>query len=258
MISLNLYRRHKAGLFLVLVATGLSLFFEASAKQTAGIVLLGVAATWLLGSLSLRTLGLASCSLACALGLFIAVFPLHQQWVSTIASAAEYDFALAEIRAAVARAPVWEVVPPPPGYKLDQTPAVPPPSQIQGLPQGAELRPIGGSAGAQQAGATSSQPSGVDYAALAKKSGAISSVPRRGENLPSRPLLYLLISLRSRISMHRQGKEKCKSRRSRRNGSASVCLPVLFLSASHFPAIPLKQQSCRNSRPSTFSRGRRT
>jgi hypothetical protein len=35
----NLNRRHKAGLFVVLVATGLSLFFEASAKQTAGVAL---------------------------------------------------------------------------------------------------------------------------------------------------------------------------------------------------------------------------
>jgi hypothetical protein len=43
-------RRHKAGLFLVLVATGLSLFFEASAKQTAGIIVLGMAATWVVGS----------------------------------------------------------------------------------------------------------------------------------------------------------------------------------------------------------------
>jgi len=64
--SFSLNRRHKAGLFLVLVATGLSLFFEASAKQTAGIVLLGVAATWLFGSVSLRTLGFTACSLACA------------------------------------------------------------------------------------------------------------------------------------------------------------------------------------------------
>jgi hypothetical protein len=37
----TLNRRHKVGLFLVLVASGISLFFEASEKQTAGIVLAG-------------------------------------------------------------------------------------------------------------------------------------------------------------------------------------------------------------------------
>ena len=128
MSSFSLNRRHKAGLFLVLVATGLSLFFEASAKQTAGIVLLGVAATWLFGSVSLRTLGFTACSLACAVGLLIAVVPLYQRWTSTIASGEEHDFAFSQIRQAVASAPV--ILPPPPGF------------MIEGFPPGAIVKPL--------------------------------------------------------------------------------------------------------------------
>ena len=59
----SLNRRHKVGLFLVLVATGVCLFFEASAKQTAGVALLGIAFAWVLGSLSLLTLRFL-CSIA--------------------------------------------------------------------------------------------------------------------------------------------------------------------------------------------------
>lgn len=110
MISLNLNRRHKAGLFLVLVATGLSLFFEASAKQTAGIVVLGVAATWLVGIASLRLLGFMSCSVVCVTGLCVAALPLLKEWNSYLAEAADYDRALVEIGAAVAEA----TAPPPP------------------------------------------------------------------------------------------------------------------------------------------------
>ncbi len=117
-VTLN--RRHKAGAFLVLVAAGLSLSFEASAKQTAGIVLLGVAATWLFGSVSLRVLGFVSCSLGCISGLCVAILPILSERDSYLAASAEYDLALAEIRAAVARAPVWE---------------------IKGLPEGTVVRP---------------------------------------------------------------------------------------------------------------------
>lgn len=70
MISPNLDRRHKAVLFLVLVAAGISLIAEASAKQTTGVVLLGFAAAWLLGSLRLRVVWLLSSLIACAAGIF--------------------------------------------------------------------------------------------------------------------------------------------------------------------------------------------
>jgi len=108
----SLNRRHKVGLFLVLVATGLSLFLEASAKQTAGIALLGVAFAWLFGSLSLRVLLLWLCSLTCATGVGLVGFPLWQEHSLVEAKAQEYDSAVAEIRAAVATASLWEDVPP--------------------------------------------------------------------------------------------------------------------------------------------------
>lgn len=105
MSSFSLNRRHKAGLFLVLVASGLSLLFEASVKQTAGIVLLGTAATWLFGSMSLRTLGFASSSLVSIIGLYVAISPILDARYAYLAESESYDFALAEIRTAVASAP---------------------------------------------------------------------------------------------------------------------------------------------------------
>src|SRR5579862_8383500 len=49
-------RRHKVGLFLVLAAAGASLLLEATAVQTVGVVLLGVAAAWGFGA-SVRLAG---------------------------------------------------------------------------------------------------------------------------------------------------------------------------------------------------------
>ena len=107
-----LNRRHKAGLFLVLIATGLSLLFEASAKQTAGVVLLGLAATWLFGSLSLRTLGIIACLLACASGLFIAAYPVEADWERYQITFREYAFAVSQLRVAIANASTltWDKV----------------------------------------------------------------------------------------------------------------------------------------------------
>src|SRR5208337_814724 len=107
-----LNRRHKAGLFLVLVATGLSLFFEASAKQTAGIVLLGSAATWFFGSVRPRTLGLIIlASTACCAGLYL-MLPVWEEREFYYVQAAEYDQALLGIREAVAEAVIWDIEPP--------------------------------------------------------------------------------------------------------------------------------------------------
>jgi hypothetical protein len=104
-----LNRRHRTGLFLVLVAAGVSLFLEASAKQTAGAVVLGIAAAWAFGSLGLRMLGLLSCTLVCAVGLGILGVPVWQDWNSYQTSVQDYDSAIAELRDTVANAPVYTI-----------------------------------------------------------------------------------------------------------------------------------------------------
>lgn len=103
MVNLNL--RHKLGLFLAVVATGFTLLLEASAKQTAGVLLLGVAAAWLIGSLSARTLGIVGCLLVCTLGLFIAVLPVKVDWDTYQRTSREYDFAVSQLREAIAKSP---------------------------------------------------------------------------------------------------------------------------------------------------------
>jgi len=100
-----LNRRHKAGLFLVLVAAGVSLFLETSAKQTAGVVLLGIAAAWTFGSLTLRMLVLLSCALGCAVGFGILSVPVGQDWNSYRTSVQDYDSAIKGLRDTVAKAP---------------------------------------------------------------------------------------------------------------------------------------------------------
>ena len=67
MIQLN--RKHKAGLFLTLIAVGVGLLLDADVNVVAGVAVLGVAASWLIGSL---TFGLGACkAMASALiGLF--------------------------------------------------------------------------------------------------------------------------------------------------------------------------------------------
>lgn len=103
----SLNRRHKVGLFLVLVAAGISLFFEDSAKQTAGIVLLGLAATWLLGSLSVRALRLLSSVMACGVGIFLAGKPVLDDWKSFHESVQNYERAMSDLRQAVTLAKKW-------------------------------------------------------------------------------------------------------------------------------------------------------
>src|SRR5260370_9847826 len=67
--SANLNRRHKAALFLTLLTAGGLLVWGASAKQTAGAVLIGLTFAWALGSNSrLVHLSLVILGLALALG----------------------------------------------------------------------------------------------------------------------------------------------------------------------------------------------
>jgi hypothetical protein len=105
MRDVNLNWRHKAGLFLALAATGLSLLLEFSSKQTVGIFLLGAAFAWIFGSLSLRMLGLTASILLSILGLCIAVIPVWQERQSNVVQVQEYDAAITEIRSAVAKTP---------------------------------------------------------------------------------------------------------------------------------------------------------
>jgi hypothetical protein len=81
---------------------------EVSVKQAAGIVLLGLAFAWLLGSMSLRALGFASCSIICAVGLIVATLPIHSDWESCQTSASDYDAAIADLRRAISNP--WRVV----------------------------------------------------------------------------------------------------------------------------------------------------
>lgn len=108
----TLNRRHKAGLFLTLVAAGLCLFFEASAKQTAGIAVLGVAAAWFIGSVSVRTLAAILSTAAIIAGISLAAVPIWRDRDETQSSRREYDSAIYDVIAAIAKAPVWDNVRP--------------------------------------------------------------------------------------------------------------------------------------------------
>ena len=107
----SLNRRHKAGLLLTLTAVGASLVLDVSAKQTAGVVLLALAATWFVGSTAVPTLGIIFSSTACCFGLYVAVAPIWNERSSVLAAAQEYDAAVAEIRKAVVRIPASDVIP---------------------------------------------------------------------------------------------------------------------------------------------------
>jgi hypothetical protein len=107
----NLNRRHKAGLLLTLTAVGASLVLDVSAKQTAGVVLLGLAAAWFIGSVRPRTLGLILCSAAFCVGLYISTNPVWEEWELYRTRAEAYDQALLGIREAVAKAFVWDRTP---------------------------------------------------------------------------------------------------------------------------------------------------
>ncbi len=197
----TLNRRHKVGLFLVLVATGLSLFFEVSAKQTTGIVLLGLAATWLLGCISLRLLWLLSSLLGCFVGSLVVGMPVVDDWKSFQESVQSYDRAVADLREAVTKARSLHVVkseplpPLPPGYKLVPPRASSSPPIDFSAIGGKKVAPPSGDWFAQNAPPQTSAPSKIDwseydgtraevyYDALAKKwqKREISSCP---DNVP--------------------------------------------------------------------------
>ncbi len=98
-------RRHKVGLLLVLAGSGLALIFDASAKQTLGLVLLGRACTWLLAALSLGTLRVMLCLLLVLIGFSLASVPVLKDWGSFRASLMDYDAAIAELRQGIAETP---------------------------------------------------------------------------------------------------------------------------------------------------------
>lgn len=87
----ELNRRHKAALFLTLVAAGVSLVLGADAKQTAGVALLGVAFAWAFGSNS-RFVHL----LFAVFGLALLAGPLAFHWYSYRISTNKYQEQVAE------------------------------------------------------------------------------------------------------------------------------------------------------------------
>src|SRR5579863_920624 len=107
-----LNRRHKALLFLTLVAAGLSLLFGADAKQTAGVVLLGLATTWVLGGLSPRTIGLSTSILALLAGVSIAGLPVLLGWTSFRSETRSYNSAISDLTDAIRRSPLLPLSPP--------------------------------------------------------------------------------------------------------------------------------------------------
>lgn len=122
----SLNPRHKAGLLVALTATGASLLLDASAKQTAGVVLLGVAAAWFVGSVAVRTLGIILSAMTFCIGLYVAVSPIWKDRESVLAAAQEYDATLAEVHRAAAKMEAWEKYakshPIPPGAVLAEGP----------------------------------------------------------------------------------------------------------------------------------------
>jgi hypothetical protein len=100
---------------------GCGLFLEVSAKQAAGIALIGFALSWLIGSLTLRSLAVAIAISVCALGLYVAVSPVWSDWNYAQKSTAAYDVAISDLQAAVKTARLSatlpaDIPPPPPGF----------------------------------------------------------------------------------------------------------------------------------------------
>jgi hypothetical protein len=90
---------------------GSALYLEVSAKQAVGIALLGIAFSWLVGSLTPRILTVAFAIVTCAVGLYVATAPVWSDWNSTQKAAAEYDDAIAELQSAVkSAAPALQIV----------------------------------------------------------------------------------------------------------------------------------------------------
>jgi hypothetical protein len=88
----------------VVAGAGLSLILDASAKQTTGFVLLGLACTWLLAGLSQRALRLVGSLLFSVCGLSLTVVPLLIDWNSSRASLKDDDGAIADLRQTIPKA----------------------------------------------------------------------------------------------------------------------------------------------------------
>jgi hypothetical protein len=78
------------GVFLVLVAVGIRLLLNLSVKQVAGVASLGIAATWLVGGVSLRTLrGISALACLASLGILTPVawsdWRAYREWTSSLA-----------------------------------------------------------------------------------------------------------------------------------------------------------------------------
>jgi hypothetical protein len=105
------------------MAVGCSLFLDSSIKQTAGIAIVGIAFSWLIGSLTLRALSVACAILICAAGLYVGAAPVWSDWKSAQTLAAEYDVAISYLQTAVKNAvtigQTADIPPPPQGYTLD-------------------------------------------------------------------------------------------------------------------------------------------
>jgi hypothetical protein len=105
----GLNRRHKTGLFLVLVGAGLALLTGAPWRETVGAALLGLAVTWLLGSPSLRALAFSLSLIGCLLGVSLVALPILNDWSDARRSARSYDSAVSAIRQAIAEAQVEQI-----------------------------------------------------------------------------------------------------------------------------------------------------
>jgi len=141
---MNLNWRHKAGLFLAVTATGIGLLLELSAKQTAGIALLGIAFAWLCGSLAVRTLGLATLVLISTVGLYVAAAPMWEYWRSFRESANDYDSAITELQLAVKNAQLPVTLDLSKSQQLEDAsppPAGKPPQQQQTKREGQKITP---------------------------------------------------------------------------------------------------------------------
>lgn len=90
-LVLHLNRRHKTALFLTLLAAGTSLLMGADMKQAGGIVLLGVAFAWALGS-SNRIVH----AMFITIGLFLVVAPFVFDWYAQRERAAAYQQEVAD------------------------------------------------------------------------------------------------------------------------------------------------------------------
>jgi hypothetical protein len=107
-MALRFNLRHKALLFLTLLAAGLTLFLGAGVEKAAGVTLFGVAAAWLIGGLSLWTLWLTFNVLVILAGGCVAALPVRGDWQAYRAAARSYDRAISTLADAVRPLPAPE------------------------------------------------------------------------------------------------------------------------------------------------------